>query len=100
MQSSYLIGPLMILIVVILIIQSMNQKTVDSLYGQEKQIEDIIRRYAVYCYAQEGAYPTDLKYLEENYGLIINDKQYDYYYDAFASNLMPDIVVTLKGLER
>lgn len=100
LQRSYLIGPIIIFVVVLMIMHSMNQSTVDSLYDQERQIEDIIRQYAVYCYAQEGAYPMDLKYLQDNYGLIINENLYDYYYDAFASNIMPDIVVTAKETER
>lgn len=100
LQRGYLIGPIVIFVVVIIILRSMNQSTMDSLYNQEQQIEDIIRQYAVYCYAQEGAYPVDLKYLQDNYGLIINEKQYDYYYDIFASNVMPDIVVTAKENER
>ncbi len=99
-QKGYLVGPFIMLFVVLIIIQSMNQSTINSLYNQEKQIEDVIRRYAVYCYAQEGSYPMDLSYLEQNYGLIINEKQYDYYYEAFASNIMPDIVVTAKENER
>jgi len=100
LQKGYLVGPFIILFVVLIIMVSMDQSTVNSLYNQEKQIEDVIRRYAVYCYAQEGSYPMDLEYLKQNYGLIINEKQYNYYYEAFASNIMPDIVVTVKENER
>ncbi len=66
---------------------------VNKMYTRENEIEGVIKQYAVACYAQEGAYPKDLRYLEENYGLIIDEDTYYYYYDFFASNLMPDIEV-------
>ena len=48
------------------------------------------------CYAAEGVYPPDLAYLEEHYGVQINEKHFAVYYDAFASNMMPDITVLEK----
>ncbi len=56
-------------------------------------IENTIKKYAIQCYAAEGSYPPDLKYLEDNYGLILNKEHYFYYYEAFSSNFMPDISV-------
>lgn len=55
--------------------------------------EKAIQRAALQCYALEGSYPPDLKYLEANYGIIINSDRYYYQYDIFASNIMPEIVV-------
>ncbi len=55
-----------------------------------------VMRYAVMCYALEGHYPVNIDYLVENYGLYLNEKNYMYFYDAFSSNLRPDIVVTKK----
>ncbi|MCL2889260.1 MAG: hypothetical protein FWE65_02420 [Eggerthellaceae bacterium] len=48
------------------------------------------------CAAIEGSYPSSLKYLEDNYGLIINHDKYTVIYDAFASNVMPTVVVIPK----
>lgn len=48
------------------------------------------------CYIVEGVYPTDLAYLEENYGLQINEKDYFVTYEAFAQNLPPTIRVTAR----
>ena len=45
------------------------------------------------CYAAEGIYPPDLAYLEEHYGIQIDESRYTVYYDIFGSNLMPDITV-------
>ena len=61
---------------------------------QVKSIEDTIRKSAVQCYALEGAYPPNVAYLRDNYGLILDEEKYLYYYDAtFGSNVMPDIMV-------
>ena len=48
---------------------------------------------AVQCYAVEGSYPASLDYLEENYGLLVNHDRFIVTYEAFASNLMPQVNV-------
>lgn len=55
-----------------------------------------IESRALQCYVVEGIYPSSLSYLEENYGLQINTKDYYVTYDAFASNLPPNVWVTGK----
>ena len=60
---------------------------------REEAIEATVKEYAVRCYATEGSYPPSLQYLAENYGLIIDEEHYVYYFDAFAANYMPDIEV-------
>lgn len=62
-----------------------------------RQLEDTIRRTAVTCYAAEGVYPPTLTYMEEHYGLQVDEKRYTVFYDAFAENLMPDITVLENG---
>lgn len=57
------------------------------------QLEDAIRRAAVACYAAEGIYPPDLAYLEDHYGIQVDETRYTVDYAVFASNLMPDITV-------
>ena len=46
------------------------------------------------CYIVEGVYPADVAYLEDNYGLQINRKDYFVTYEAFAQNLPPTVRVT------
>ena len=50
-------------------------------------------RAAVQCYALEGRYPMDIRYLEEHYGLQVNPEKYIVHYQAFAANIMPDISI-------
>ena len=61
---------------------------------------DAVRRAALTCYAVEGAYPQSLEALKHGYGLAYNEDAYIVVYDAFASNVMPDIQVLRKGAER
>ncbi len=59
-------------------------------------IRAAIEQAALQCYAVEGVYPPNLAYLQDNYGLQINTDDYYVTYDAFASNLAPDVIVTPK----
>lgn len=61
-----------------------------------RQLEETLRWSAVACYAAEGIYPPDVAYLEEHYGVQIDEERFIVYYDVFASNLMPDITVLEK----
>ena len=59
----------------------------------ERAIKAAVERCAVQCYVVEGAYPPSLAYLEENYGLQINKKEFYVSYDIFASNVPPAVKV-------
>ena len=48
-------------------------------------------------YAAEGVYPPDLAYLEEHYGVQIDEERFTVSYVVFGSNLMPDITVLEQG---
>lgn len=60
------------------------------------QLETALRRSVAACYAAEGIYPPDLRYLQEHYGLQIDETRYRVFYEVFASNLMPEITVLEK----
>ena len=61
-------------------------------------VEDAIRRATVQCYAIEGAYPVSLDFLEQNYGLRVDEKKYFVHYSPLGSNIMPDITVMRRYL--
>lgn len=56
-------------------------------------VQEIVEKYVIQCYASEGSYPPDLRYLVDNYGLILDEERYIYEYNIFAANIMPDIIV-------
>ena len=82
---------LIIILAVSLMIAASPSKELDA--ESISAIRDAVRRTARQCYAVEGVYPPDLEYLEENYGLKINTRDYIIVYEAFASNRPPSIRV-------
>ncbi len=59
----------------------------------QQQLETLLRRTAVSCYAAEGFYPPSLTYMQEHYGLEYNEDLYIVHYQWIASNWLPDITV-------
>ena len=57
------------------------------------QLEQALRRGCVACFASEGSYPPSLEYLEEHYGIQVDEDRYMVHYVPCAENLMPDITV-------
>ncbi|MBE5997745.1 MAG: hypothetical protein E7240_10525 [Lachnospiraceae bacterium] len=94
--------PVVLILVLIIAISAFAAGGFDRKLNEEgaAAIEDAVRRSALQCYAVEGVYPPDLAYLEENYGLQVNKKDYYITYDAFASNVAPDVIVQVKGERR
>ena len=58
-----------------------------------RQLEQVLHRTAVACYAVEGVYPPDVDYMRQHYGLMYDEGCYIVHYELFASNLMPEITV-------
>ena len=84
-----------ILVIGILIgslVGSMSGRHVEE--GSAAALKAAVQRSAHQCYAVEGMYPPNLKYLEEHYGLQVNHSKFYISFDAFASNLPPNIRVT------
>ena len=65
--------------------------------GEVRMVQDAVKNAALTCFAVEGAFPYDLDYLRENYGLAYDEEKYLVLYEAFASNQMPEIRVTIRG---
>lgn len=72
-----------------------NIKEYGSSYNERRldEIRNTVLSSVSQCYALEGAYPPDLQYLEDNYGLIMDKSLYIYHYEMFASNIFPDVKV-------
>ena len=67
--------------------------------GEIDLVRSAVKSAALTCYAVEGAYPSQLDYLKERYGLRYDEEQYFVRYEAFASNQLPEIRVIQKGAE-
>ena len=76
-------------------------KTVDSISSandaeQAQILEQALTRSVTACYALEGAYPPDIDYLVENYGLTYDSKEYFIDYQYIGANLRPDVTIIKK----
>ena len=93
--------PVLILVLVIVIAAALAVFAVRSTNSERKTegaeaIKQTVMDAARQCYAVEGVYPPNLKYLEEHYGISVNTKDFYVTYDAFASNLPPTVEVIPK----
>ena len=88
-----LAGPAAILLAALVLTLSVENLSHGSTAEGRGRLEDAVRRAAVTCYASEGLYPPTLAYLEEHYGVQVDESRYTVFYEVFAENLMPDITV-------
>lgn len=87
-------APVLILVTVLAVFVLFSNSMVNNNTAREKEIlENAIDRSITQCYALEGTYPADLAYLEENYGLIYNKKQFFVVYEYIGGNLRPSITI-------
>ena len=72
---------------------------IDAVQGREETeiVRKAVKDAALNCYAVERAYPENVDYLRTHYRLAYDEERYFVTYDAFSSNVMPDIWVTEKG---
>jgi hypothetical protein len=73
--------------------QAVQNITLDKSEDRSKAIETVLLQAAVQCYALEGSYPPGLDYLQNHYGILLDEAQYYYFYDVQGANLVPKIAV-------
>lgn len=93
LKGSQWISLLMMAVTIIVIIVAVRSFDGKSNRLGVETLENTIEQYAVACYATEGSYPPDLAYLEDHYGLILDESLYIYEYEIFGSNVMPIVTV-------
>ena len=79
--------------VLILIFGVFGRAPDDGIEESIQAIRNTIMEKSLQCYVIEGAYPDDITYLEEHYGLIVNKNDYYVVYRPIAENLPPQISV-------
>ena len=86
-------GPALIVLVLVFFLGAVSNLDRGRQEQALNQLEEALRRASAACYASEGIYPPDVEYLEEHYGLVIDEKRYIVHYQIHGANLMPDITV-------
>lgn len=94
LKNIQLIVTLIVLIVFIAVVISGLSSYSSSLDEVETdRIKQVVEKYAIQCYATEGAYPPNVQYLSDHYGLVLNEEKYIYEYEAVAENIKPLIQI-------
>lgn len=66
---------------------------------QTKILSQALTRSITACYSLEGAYPPNIDYLVEHYGLTYDSDEYFIDYQYIGANLRPDITIIKKDGE-
>ena len=85
--------PVLVIVVVLWFFTSLSNLDYKTGDEEKKQLDLSIRRVVAACYAAEGTYPPSLEYMEEHYGLQIDEDRYVVDYRIFASNIMPEFTI-------
>ena len=99
MRKKYVKGFLALVLaaaVALLFLSALRNLDIGRAEAGRRQLEEALRRSAVACYAAEGFYPPSVEYLQQHYGLQIDESRYIVFYEVFAENLMPEITVLRK----
>jgi len=88
------------LVILVIIFSSIENYQTQFTDLETDRIVEVVEKYAIQCYATEGAYPPNVYYLQEHYGLILNEDKFIYEYEPIAENIKPVIQVFIKpGVE-
>lgn len=89
--------PVVIIALAALLLYGVGRVSRTSEQEQKAAVERAVRKSLVNCYAVEGAYPANLSYLEEHYGLMIDHEKYVVDYQPLGSNIRPAVLVVRRG---
>lgn len=84
------------LLVLLLFLSGIQHLSEASLARQKESLESALSRSISQCYAVEGAYPPDIAYLQEHYGLTYDSSLFLIDYISYGSNLRPEVTVLQK----
>lgn len=90
---SGILSTLLICLVLIFSWKGLDSLQTSTSAEQTQILEDALMRSITACYALEGAYPPDITYLVEHYGLVYDEEQYFIDYQYIGSNLRPDVTI-------
>ncbi len=64
---------------------------------QTQILTDAVNKDIIHCYAVEGYYPPNLKYIEDHYGLTYDKDRYFVDYVPIGDNIMPSVTIVETG---
>lgn len=92
----YLLPLLAFILLFILFYRGISSVSDTTTAKQMESLENALNRSITQCYAVEGAYPPNLDYIKEHYGLIYDEELFYVDYQPIGSNIMPDVTIILR----
>lgn len=92
-QFSGILSLLLIVIVLLFFVWGLDNIQSSNEAEQTRILENTVTRSITACYALEGAYPPDITYLTEHYGLVYDADKYFIDYQYIGANLRPDVTI-------
>ena len=93
---SFLLSVAAFLILLFLFLGGIRSVSDTTAAKQLESLQTALSRSIAQCYAVEGMYPPDLQYLKDHYGLTYDETEFLVDYEAYGSNLMPEVTVLRK----
>lgn len=88
------------LLIFLFFFQGISSVSENTKKRQRESLENAITRGITYCYAVEGAYPENLSYLKENYGLAYDENLFFVDYRISGANILPDVTIIEREVKR
>lgn len=96
--KGFFLAVVVFLVILAVFWSSISSFSQDTMRRQEENLENALQRSITYCYAAEGAYPEDLDYLKEHYGVTWDEDSFFVDYQVRGANIYPDVtIIPLKG---
>lgn len=95
-RLSFLLSTAAFLILLLLFLGGIRSVSDTTAAKQLESLQTALSRSIAQCYAVEGMYPPDLQYLKDHYGLTYDEADFLVDYEAYGSNLMPEVTVLRK----
>lgn len=88
-----ILSVLLLAVVLFLFVIGLNNIQTSNEAEQARLLENSVTRSITACYALEGAYPPNIEYLTEHYGLVYDEDKYFIDYQYIGANLRPDVTI-------
>lgn len=98
LPSMALVSAFAIVVLLLLLVFATNRISTANDTEQSDILTRSVNRSITACYALEGAYPPNIGYLVENYGLTYDTEQYFIDYQYIGANLRPDVTILKKDI--
>ncbi|MCM1524288.1 MAG: hypothetical protein NC120_07495 [Ruminococcus sp.] len=95
-RKKYIIALIPVCAAAAIMLSGLNKSLGERERYSAESVRSAIVKAAALCYASEGSYPENLEYLQDNYGISINDDKYTVHYGYVGGNIPPEVIVTVR----